>query len=675
MRAAVGRGRRRRPDRARRPRGRPERGRVRLPAARRRVGVPGAARPRRRRARRARLHRPPRGPRRRPLRHRRRRLAPARRPTPSATSRTARPAPAWSPSAASPSPPTAPRAPHWSGFGAADLIVPELSLARRGRDVRLTVSVLAAPDDVPDELVARDRAPPRRAARARRCRCSTRRPPAASAIASTAPPEHYEAAVARAVERIRAGAFEKIVLAREVAVHAPGPHDAAAVFGVLRAGFDSCYVYCVGRGDSAFVGASPELLVRREGLRASTVALAGSTRRSADPAVDAHLGEQLLSLRQGPRGAGDRHAPDRPRAAPAQRLGRGARRAGDHPRRQHPAPRDADPRPAHAADAARSSSPALLHPTPAVGGEPHAVAAPQIPAFEGLDRGWYAGPVGWTDANEDGEFCVALRCALLQRPRGAALRRRRRRARLRSRRRAGRDRGQARRAAARCWPAERAPPRGRGACARPRAPRAPTRCGRRRASPAAGRPARSGPDSSCSSSVTSAWKRRPFLSTRTMSPAPMPFEVSARRGRRRPARSPGMSSSRSCAMAPNARRRPGRPPTPRGAARRSRRGRCARGSAWSAARRSAASIASRKRSGIGDAHVVEPVERGGVREVEPVRRSRRAPRSRRPRPRPGRKAKMPPPSLSSSTIVSGRDARAAGGEQAADVVLRARRRR
>jgi isochorismate synthase EntC len=55
----------------------------------------------------------------------------------------------------------------------------------------------------------------------------------------------------------------------------------------------------------------------------------------------------------------------------------------------------------------------LLHPTPAVGAEP-AEAAMQIPAFEGFDRGWYAGAVGWTDANEDGEFCVALRCALLR---------------------------------------------------------------------------------------------------------------------------------------------------------------------------------------------------------------------------------------------------------------------
>jgi salicylate biosynthesis isochorismate synthase/menaquinone-specific isochorismate synthase len=56
----------------------------------------------------------------------------------------------------------------------------------------------------------------------------------------------------------------------------------------------------------------------------------------------------------------------------------------------------------------------LLHPTPAVGGEPREGAATLIPALEGLDRGWYAGPVGWTDANEDGEFCVALRCALLR---------------------------------------------------------------------------------------------------------------------------------------------------------------------------------------------------------------------------------------------------------------------
>src|SRR5207245_1761425 len=108
------------------------------------------------------------------------------------------------------------------------------------------------------------------------------------------PPSHYEQAVAEAVRRIRGGGLEKIVLAREVLVHAPAEHDPAAVLGLLRAAFPSCYVFAVGRGEATFLAASPELLVRREGQRASTVALAGSTRRSADPSVDDHLGEQLL---------------------------------------------------------------------------------------------------------------------------------------------------------------------------------------------------------------------------------------------------------------------------------------------------------------------------------------------------------------------------------------------
>ena len=108
------------------------------------------------------------------------------------------------------------------------------------------------------------------------------------------PPEHYEQAVGRAVELIREGRMQKIVLSREVQVHAPRPYDPAAIFGVLREEFPSCFVLCVGRGESALIAASPELLVRREGQRVSTLALAGSSRRSADPAVDAHLGEQLL---------------------------------------------------------------------------------------------------------------------------------------------------------------------------------------------------------------------------------------------------------------------------------------------------------------------------------------------------------------------------------------------
>jgi salicylate biosynthesis isochorismate synthase/menaquinone-specific isochorismate synthase len=304
------------------------------------------------------------------------------------------------------------RAPHWAGFAPGQLDVPEVALARRGRDVRLTLAALARPDDVPAELAARGEAR-LQALRQAPLPLLDPAPVTRSTIASTAPPEHYEAAVARAVERIRAGDFEKIVLAREVAVHAPVDHDAAAVYGVLRAAFTSCFVFAVGTGEATFLAASPELLIRREGLRASTVALAGSTRRSADPAVDAHLAERLLRSQK------DREE----HAIVARRIARALR-----PHAVWVAAPD-EPATVQVANIQHLATPiraqltepravlelaGLLHPTPAVGGEPHAAAVPLIPALEGLDRGWYAGAVGWTDANEDGELCVGLRCALLR---------------------------------------------------------------------------------------------------------------------------------------------------------------------------------------------------------------------------------------------------------------------
>jgi salicylate biosynthesis isochorismate synthase/menaquinone-specific isochorismate synthase len=301
--------------------------------------------------------------------------------------------------------------PAWAGFAPASLHVPQVALARTGDDVALTLALLAHGDDTPDDLLARADA---RLASLRRAPLPLLDPDPVGryTVAASTPPEHYEAAVARAVERIRAGDLEKIVLAREVQVHAPAPHDAAAVFGVLREGFPSCLCFCAGRGDAAFVAASPELLIRREGMRASTLALAGSTRRSADPSVDAHLGEQLLQS------AKDRAE----QAIVARRIERALRphsvwvATAEEPvivrmaNIQHLASpiRAQLRRPVGAIRLA-----GLLHPTPAVGGEPFAVAEPLIPALEGLDRGWYAGPIGWTDTNEDGEFCVALRCALL----------------------------------------------------------------------------------------------------------------------------------------------------------------------------------------------------------------------------------------------------------------------
>jgi isochorismate synthase len=300
----------------------------------------------------------------------------------------------------------------WSSFAPASLILPEVSLCRAGGETFLTVNLAVAPGD--DATAAAERI----AARLGGLRDDplplldphlTDRPE----IRSVHPPSEFERAVGAATERIADGSMSKIVLAREVTVRAAAAHDPAPIFGALREQFPSCFCFCCGTPAAAFLGASPELLIRRSGASASTVALAGSTRRSSDPAVDDHLGEQLL------RSDKDR----REHRIVAERIVRSLR---PHAVWVQSAP---EPEVVKVANIQHLATPVvaqlaeprsavelagMLHPTPAVGGEPWPDAASTITELEQMDRGWYAGPVGWMDATEDGEFCVALRSALLR---------------------------------------------------------------------------------------------------------------------------------------------------------------------------------------------------------------------------------------------------------------------
>ena len=303
--------------------------------------------------------------------------------------------------------------PAWRGFGAASLTVPSVSLARRGQSTWITCNVLVEHDGPDLDALLQRAIQTVTELEERPLPLLDPAPVGHFSVHSPMPPAHYEEAVARAVERIRAGQLDKVVLAREVQVQAPQPHDPGAVFDVLRGGFPECFVYAVGRGDATFIGATPELLVRRDGMRASTVALAGSTRRSADPAVDDHLSESLL------RSDKNRHE----NLVVADRI---AKALAPYSVWVTVAPEPvvikvaniqhlAAPIRAQLKEAVGALKLAgALHPTPAVGGEPTEAAVRMIPALEGLDRGWYAGTVGWTDTNGDGEFCVTLRCALLR---------------------------------------------------------------------------------------------------------------------------------------------------------------------------------------------------------------------------------------------------------------------
>jgi isochorismate synthase len=302
--------------------------------------------------------------------------------------------------------------PPWSSFPPALFMLPELSILRIAGEAYLTLTAFSGGPDGSGEAVERLR---RRLASLleQSLPMLDPSPTVATTIVSASPPGRYEESVAAGVERIRAGELEKVVLAREVAVEAGAAHDPAAVYGALRELFPSCFSFCAGSPEAAFLGASPELLVRRRGAGVATVALAGSTRRSADPSIDDHLGEQLMQSEKN----------RIEHRITARRIERKLAprsvwvEASEEPvlikvaNIQHLAT------PVHAQLAEPLSAielAGLLHPTPAVGGEPDRESQAAIAELEDMDRGWYAGPVGWMDAAEDGEFCVALRSALLR---------------------------------------------------------------------------------------------------------------------------------------------------------------------------------------------------------------------------------------------------------------------
>jgi isochorismate synthase len=302
--------------------------------------------------------------------------------------------------------------PQWSSLPPALLTLPELSICRSDGDTFLTVNAVVRPGGDAGGATAALEA--RLAGlRAEPLPMLDPHPTAVAAIQSARPPRDFEAMVGEATARIGAGEMRKVVLAREVVVDSASAHDPAALFGAMREQFSSCFCFCCGTPEAAFFGASPELLVRRSGASVSSVALAGSIRRSSDPAVDDHLGEQLLRSdknRREQRIVSERivrtlrpHAvwvesaaePEVIKVANIQHLGTPVIAQLAEPR--------------SAVELA-----GLMHPTPAVGGEPRGRAIAAIAEVEEMDRGWYAGPIGWMDATEDGEFCVGLRSALLR---------------------------------------------------------------------------------------------------------------------------------------------------------------------------------------------------------------------------------------------------------------------
>ncbi|WP_108719130.1 isochorismate synthase MenF [Miniimonas sp. S16] len=231
--------------------------------------------------------------------------------------------------------------------------------------------------------------------------------------AGTTSPEEWKARVAGAVARIRAGEVAKLVLARDAWATSADPLDVRCLLDRFQAAYPSTWTFAV----DGLVGATPELLVRRErGLVASRV-LAGTIRRTGDDASD------LLRAAELARSSKDLEEHEFAVASLAEALTPFVASANvpDSPSVLHlpnvmHLATDVTGALAHDGDGVRPSALVLadaLHPTAAVGGTPTDVAVRLVREVEGMDRGRYAGPVGWLGADGDGEFCIALRCGAI----------------------------------------------------------------------------------------------------------------------------------------------------------------------------------------------------------------------------------------------------------------------
>lgn len=300
----------------------------------------------------------------------------------------------------------------WKAFPSLRFWLPERLLARVDAETWCTFAVRIEPGaDLDQKLCALEsRSPGRTEATIDSARASA----PSFRIAADRTPDAYAATVARALDAIREGELEKLVVARACTLRGDAGFDLARLLRSLRAQHPACLVFAVGREGAMFVGASPERLVRRCGARVEASVLAGSAPRGRTPEEDERLGRALCEskkeqaeheiVRRAVRDALESVcvALEAPEAPALLRL--------DGIQHLH-TPIEARLRDANAGILALA---ARLHPTPAVGGAPREAALAWLQANESLERGWYAGGVGWLAPNGDGELAVALRSALLR---------------------------------------------------------------------------------------------------------------------------------------------------------------------------------------------------------------------------------------------------------------------
>jgi len=310
---------------------------------------------------------------------------------------------------------------HWAGFPAGRLVLPELLLTRHesAEGVKLSLSLHA----VVDGTLATENLFRKMSQRLAWLAKQLGRPvkPEESInrqghiIRQESSRTHYLQAVEKALESIAKGDLEKVVLARYCDFHNDIPFSASGVLYNLRLHYPSCFIFAASMSGSSFLGATPERLLALRGRELLSGPLAGSVRRGGTPKEDLELQKRLLSSRK------EQHEHAIVVRAIGQILEPFCTRlivpskpsVLQLPGIQHLYSEISGTLHGEK-DISILKILGDLHPTPAVGGTPRKQALDWLAENENLERGWFAGPVGWVNDRGEGDFAIALRVALLR---------------------------------------------------------------------------------------------------------------------------------------------------------------------------------------------------------------------------------------------------------------------
>lgn len=300
--------------------------------------------------------------------------------------------------------PDGPTTSMWDGYKAGEVFVPRITIEGNGGGTRLTVAI-----------------PPGESPHATLDLLASMRKPSWIAVEDTG--DHsieshphvteYASSVATAIDAIRTGKFDKVVLTRSVIVNSTEPVAILRVFRQLAQRYPQCYNFAWKSGDAVFMGASPELLAEVRGSTVHSNPLAGSIRRGEGKDEDRSLGRSLMAS------AKDREEHRLVVDDVKERLGPMTSNLDVPPEpelKRMASVQHLSTRISGMLDAGVGIMDVVdaVHPTPAVGGVARTEAMEFIQQTEQIDRGWYTGGIGWMNGAGDGAIAIGLRCGLVR---------------------------------------------------------------------------------------------------------------------------------------------------------------------------------------------------------------------------------------------------------------------